>query len=64
VRARDNDDRFAMLETIRVFAADELEASDEAEEVRRAHAEFFARLAEEEPRRRSGSVDSNATTTT
>jgi predicted ATPase/class 3 adenylate cyclase/Tfp pilus assembly protein PilF len=47
VRAREDEDRFVMLESIRSFAADELEASGEAEDVRRAHAEFFARLTEE-----------------
>ena len=38
--------RFVMLETIREFARDELEASGEAEEVRRAHAGHVLRLAE------------------
>jgi predicted ATPase/class 3 adenylate cyclase len=47
VRAREHEDRFVMLETIRSFATDELEASGEAEEIRRAHAEFFRALSEE-----------------
>ncbi|MCA1705883.1 MAG: tetratricopeptide repeat protein [Actinobacteria bacterium] len=41
------DDRFSMLETIREFAADKLLECGEAEEIRRAHAEFFRALAEE-----------------
>jgi predicted ATPase/class 3 adenylate cyclase len=47
VRAREEEDRFVMLETIRSFVADELEASGEAEEIRRAHAAFFGALVEE-----------------
>src|SRR4029079_18920137 len=39
-------DRFWMLETIRAFAAERLEAADGSEQVRSAHAEFFASLAE------------------
>ena len=50
VRAREHEDRFVMLETIRSFAADELEASGEADEMRRAHADFFRELAEEAER--------------
>jgi predicted ATPase/class 3 adenylate cyclase len=46
VRAREQEDRFVMLETIRSFAADELEESGEAEEITRAHADFFRSLAE------------------
>jgi predicted ATPase len=37
--------RFLMLETIREFALDRLEASGEGEALRRRHAEFFADLA-------------------
>jgi len=44
---RAQEDRFAMLETIRSFAAEVLEASGEAEEIRRAHAHYFRDLAEE-----------------
>jgi predicted ATPase len=40
-------DRFWMLETIREFAAERLEASDEIGEIRRRHAEYFLALAEE-----------------
>jgi predicted ATPase len=39
-------DRFWMLETIRAFAAERLEPADGSVQVRRAHAEFFASLAE------------------
>lgn len=43
--------RFTMLQTIREYATGRLEASGEAEEVRRAHAGHYLRLAEEaEPR--------------
>ncbi|MDP9226314.1 MAG: NB-ARC domain-containing protein [Actinomycetota bacterium] len=40
-------DRFTMLETIREFALEKLEESGESEEIRRAHADHFKRLAEE-----------------
>jgi predicted ATPase/class 3 adenylate cyclase len=40
-------ERFSMLETIRSFTLERLEESGEAEEIRRAHAEFFRGLAEE-----------------
>jgi predicted ATPase/class 3 adenylate cyclase/Tfp pilus assembly protein PilF len=40
-------DRFSMLETIREFALEKLEASGEAEDIRRAHADYFRALAEE-----------------
>jgi predicted ATPase/class 3 adenylate cyclase len=39
--------RYWMLETIREYAAERLEASDEADECRRGHAEWFLALAEE-----------------
>ncbi len=38
--------RFTMLETIREYALEQLEASDEAEQVRRRHAEHYLALAE------------------
>jgi predicted ATPase len=40
------DARYWMLETIREFAAPELEASGEADALRRTHSEFFAAFAE------------------
>jgi predicted ATPase len=40
-------DRFWMLETIREYAEERLEHSDEADELRRRHAEHFLALAEE-----------------
>lgn len=46
VRVRD-DERFFMLETIREYAAEQLEASEEAEELRGRHAEHFLGVAEE-----------------
>jgi predicted ATPase/DNA-binding SARP family transcriptional activator len=46
--------RFAMLETIREYAAERLEESGETEELKRRHAEHFVALAEEaEPEVRS-----------
>ena len=41
------EDRFLMLETIREFAAEQLEASGEADELRRRHADAFRSLADE-----------------
>jgi predicted ATPase/DNA-binding SARP family transcriptional activator len=41
--------RFVMLETIREFGLEQLEASGEAEAIRRRHAHSFLRLAEEAP---------------
>ena len=46
------DDRFLMLETIREYALEQLEASTAAEELRRRHARFFSALAEEAYERR------------
>jgi predicted ATPase/class 3 adenylate cyclase len=40
------DDRFLMLETMREFALEHLEASDEADELYRRHASFFSTVAE------------------
>jgi predicted ATPase len=45
VRVRD--ESFWMLETIRQYAAERLQASGDADELRRRHAEFFVALAEE-----------------
>ena len=42
-------ERYWMLETIREYAGERLEASDEAEELRRRHAEYFLALAESLP---------------
>jgi predicted ATPase len=48
VRAVDEQDgRFSMLETIREFALEKLKDSGELEAIRRVHAEFFRKLAEE-----------------
>ncbi|MBV9279568.1 MAG: tetratricopeptide repeat protein, partial [Chloroflexi bacterium] len=54
--------RFAMLETIREYAAEKLDGQGEGEQMRRAHAEYFAILAEDvgrgQPRPASaGSLD-------
>jgi predicted ATPase/class 3 adenylate cyclase len=43
----DGEPRFVMLETVREFAIEQLEASDEAAATRGAHADFFIRLGEE-----------------
>jgi predicted ATPase len=44
---RHTEERFWMLETIREYAAERLEESGEAEELRRRHAQHFLALAEE-----------------
>jgi predicted ATPase/class 3 adenylate cyclase len=44
---RHTQDRFWMLETIREYAAERLEESSDAEELRRRHAEHFLALAQE-----------------
>jgi predicted ATPase len=44
---RHTQERFWMLETIREYAAERLEDSGEADQLRRRHAEFFLALAEE-----------------
>ena len=44
---RHTDERFGMLETIREYAAERLEESGEAEDLRRRHAQHFLVLAEE-----------------
>ncbi len=43
----DGEPRFWMLETIREYACELLDASDELEHARRAHAEYYAGLAEQ-----------------
>jgi predicted ATPase len=48
-------ERFSMLETIREFAAERLEAADGSRAIRAAHAEFFASFAEQaDPHVRQG----------
>jgi predicted ATPase/DNA-binding XRE family transcriptional regulator len=42
----DEDPRFVMLETVREYALEQLDASREEHEVRRRHAEYYVRLAE------------------
>jgi predicted ATPase/class 3 adenylate cyclase len=44
---RQTDDRFWMLETIREYANERLEESDDAPDLRRRHAQFFLALVEE-----------------
>ncbi len=44
---RHTDERFTMLETIREYAAERLDESREADNLRRRHAEYFLALAEE-----------------
>jgi predicted ATPase len=44
---RQSEDRFWMLETIREYAAEQLDESDEADELRWRHAEHFLALAEQ-----------------
>jgi predicted ATPase len=39
-----NEPRFGMLETIREYGLEQLEASGEAEAIRRHHADFFSRI--------------------
>ena len=46
------DDRFLMLETIREYAREKLDESGHGDDLRRRHAEFFRRLAEEAYARR------------
>jgi predicted ATPase len=47
VRDDMDDPRFALLETIREYATEQLAATGEAEALRRRHAAYFVRLAEE-----------------
>ena len=63
-------ERFGMLETIRQFAAERLDESNETVELRRRHAEFFMALAEEAepsllgPSPKIGSIDWSWSSTT
>jgi predicted ATPase/class 3 adenylate cyclase len=50
----ESEPRFVMLETIHEYARERLEASGEAEETRRLHAEYFLALAEEAELQLSG----------
>ena len=43
----EGESRFVMLETVHEYAREKLEESGEAEEIKRAHAEYFIALAEE-----------------
>jgi predicted ATPase/class 3 adenylate cyclase len=43
----DGEPRFVMLETIHEYAREKLEEGEEAEEIKRAHAQYFLALAEE-----------------
>jgi predicted ATPase len=55
---RHREDRFRMLETIREYAHERLEASGDAKELRRRHAEHFLALAEEaEPHLRRDTLE-------
>ena len=55
---RHSEERYWMLETIREYASERLDESGEAEELRRAHAEYVLVLAEEaEPREWLASMD-------
>jgi predicted ATPase/class 3 adenylate cyclase len=55
---RYNEDRYWMLETIREHASEHLDASGEADELRRRHVYYFLALAEEaEPYVRSGAPE-------
>jgi DNA-binding CsgD family transcriptional regulator len=47
VYRREGDTRFGMMEAIREYAAERLEASDETTNLRRRHAEFMLELAEQ-----------------
>src|SRR5215210_2153487 len=51
----EGDPRFVMLETIHEFAREKLEESGEAEEIGRAHAQYFLALAEEADTELTGS---------
>jgi predicted ATPase/DNA-binding CsgD family transcriptional regulator len=54
----DGEPRFRLLELVREYAAEQLEASCEADAVRRRHAQFFAALAEAaEPRLKRSSAE-------
>ena len=46
-RTEGSEDRFGMMETIRAYAQDQLDAAEDADQLRRRHAEYYARLAEQ-----------------
>jgi predicted ATPase/class 3 adenylate cyclase len=54
VSGADGEPRFVMLETIREFALEQLDALEEAETIRRQHATYFVRLAEDADRQARG----------
>jgi predicted ATPase/class 3 adenylate cyclase len=55
------DDRFSMLETIREFAFEQLDALGEAEQLRRRHAGWYGRRAEQlEHERKAGTTSGSA----
>ena len=58
VEGADEAPRFAMLETIREYAVERLEGSGDVDELRRRHADYFLRLAEDaEPNLRGSPGD-------
>ena len=53
---RFSDGRYWMLETIREYAAERLDQTGEREEFGRRHAEFFTRVVEAQPRKRTADM--------
>jgi predicted ATPase/DNA-binding SARP family transcriptional activator/DNA-binding CsgD family transcriptional regulator len=51
--------RFVMLETVHEYARERLDLSEEAEEIRRRHAEYFLALAEQGEAKLRGSEEAN-----
>lgn len=58
VQVQDGEPRFGMLETIREYALERLEASGEAEDLRRRHAEAYLHVAEQAEQARADTDDS------